>query len=167
MVCLLGELGIIIAPTGIGKSMVLVHLGSQALKIGKNVIHYTLELNDKMIGLRYDSCLTGIPINELMIQKDFVLEKITNKTLGKLLIKYFPTNKVSVNSLKNHLEKIKETNQEIDLIIVDYGDLLCSLTKRERRFELEEIYQDLRNLAAEFLVPLYTASQTNRARAQY
>ena len=55
-----GELGVVIAPTGAGKSMVLVHLGAEALKAGKTVVHYTLELQDTVVATRYDSCLTGI-----------------------------------------------------------------------------------------------------------
>ena len=57
-----GELGVVIAPTGAGKSMVLVHLGSQAVKLGKTVVHYTLELSDTVIASRYDSCITKIPL---------------------------------------------------------------------------------------------------------
>ena len=53
------ELGVVIAPTGAGKSMVLVHLGAQAIKAGKNVVHYTLELADTVVASRYDSCITG------------------------------------------------------------------------------------------------------------
>jgi len=71
-----GELGVVIAPTGVGKSMVLAHLGAMALKNGVNVVHYTLELQDMTIGNRYDSCLTGIPINELRHSKEDVFEEI-------------------------------------------------------------------------------------------
>ena len=59
------ELGVVIAPTGAGKSMVLVHLGAQAIMSGKTVVHYTLELQDTVIGKRYDSCITGYPLSEL------------------------------------------------------------------------------------------------------
>ena len=55
-----GELGVVVAPAGIGKSFLLVNLGTQAIKKGKNVLHYTLELNEAYVGLRYDSVLTGI-----------------------------------------------------------------------------------------------------------
>lgn len=59
------ELGVVIAPTGAGKSMVLVHLGAQALKQGKTVVHYTLELQDTVVGNRYDSCISEIPLGDL------------------------------------------------------------------------------------------------------
>ena len=60
------ELGVVIAPTGAGKSMALVHLGTEALKEGKTVIHYTLELQDTVVGSRYDSCLTTIGLGDLI-----------------------------------------------------------------------------------------------------
>ena len=67
-----GELGVVIAPTGAGKSMVLVHLGAQAIKKGKNVVHYTLELSDTMIALRYDSCITEVSLKDLFAFKEEV-----------------------------------------------------------------------------------------------
>ena len=52
--------------------MVLVHLGTQAMKMGKTVVHYTLELQDTSIGIRYDSCLTGVPLSELHSMKEMI-----------------------------------------------------------------------------------------------
>ena len=60
-----GELGVVVAPAGIGKSFLLVNLGVQAIKAGLNVLHYTLELNEAYVGLRYDSVVTGIANQEL------------------------------------------------------------------------------------------------------
>jgi len=60
-----GELGVVIAPTGAGKSMVLAHLGAQAVKDGKNVVHYTLELSEAVTGQRYDSCISGVRLSDL------------------------------------------------------------------------------------------------------
>jgi replicative DNA helicase len=158
-----GELGVVIAPTGAGKSMVLVHLGTQALKLGKNVIHYTLELQDTSIGIRYDSCLTGIPINETFSFKDMIYERVQDLE-GQLIIKEYPTKSASTNTIKNHLEKLRQRDINPDLIIVDYGDLLRPKTaNREKRMELESIYEELRAIAQEFTCPIWTASQTNRS----
>ena len=60
-----GELGVVMAPTGGGKSFFLVNLGFGALAAGKNVIHYTFELSETHVGNRYDSRITGIPTKEL------------------------------------------------------------------------------------------------------
>ena len=71
----------------------------------------------------------------------------------------------STTTLKNHLEKIRQTQMEIDLIIVDYGDLLKGSAVRknyEKRHELESIYEELRGIGQEFACPIVTASQTNR-----
>lgn len=159
-----GELGVVIAPTGAGKSMALVHIGAAALKLGKTVIHYSLELDDKTIGLRYDSCVTGIPLDNLFAKKDVVLEKITKDVPGKLIIKEYPTKSASTSTLRNHLDKLRQRGLDIGLIIVDYGDLLKPVTiRKEKREELETIYEDLRGMAKEFQCPVWTASQTNRS----
>ena len=161
----IGELGVVIAPTGAGKSHVLVHLGVQALKQGKNVVHFTLELSDTSVAKRYDACITGINLDGLMNQKEAIYDKIKDID-GQLIVKEYPTKSASTVTLKNHLEKIRQTQMEIDMIIVDYGDLLRSTVTRknsEKRHELESIYEELRGMAQEFKCPVVTASQTNRS----
>ena len=101
-----GELGVVIAPTGAGKSMVLVHLGSEAVKQGKTVVHYTLELSDTTIAQRYDSCITQIPLSELMDHKDLIRETVED-VKGALIIKEYPTKSASVNTLHSHLERLR------------------------------------------------------------
>ncbi len=71
-----GELGVVIAPTGAGKSMVLVHLGAHAVKLGKTVVHYTLELADVTIANRYDSCLTKVPLDDLFSFKELIYDRV-------------------------------------------------------------------------------------------
>ena len=158
-----GELGVVIAPTGAGKSMVLVHLGAQALKAGKNVVHYTLELGDTVVASRYDSCITGVGLGDLLAFKEQIYEKVQNIE-GSLIVKEYPTKSASTNTIKAHLEKLKTRGMEVDMIIVDYGDLLRPKTvRREKRHELETIYEDLRAIAQENKCPVWTASQTNRS----
>ena len=156
------ELAVVIAPTGAGKSMVLVHLGAQALKLGKKVVHYTLELADTVVGIRYDSCLSQIDLREIMDSKDLVKEKIQDIP-GKLIIKEYPTKSASTKSLKNHLEKLRKQNIMPDVVIVDYADLLRPVSHgAEKRHDLEGIYEELRGMATEFDCAFITASQTNR-----
>jgi replicative DNA helicase len=158
-----GELGVVIAPTGAGKSMVLVHLGTEALKLGKTVIHYTLELADSVVASRYDSCLTGIEIRDLYTFKEQIYDSVQNLA-GKLIVKEYPTKSASTNTLKLHLEKLKMRDIQPDMIIVDYGDLLKPISsQREKRQELETIYEELRGIAQENNCPVWTASQTNRS----
>jgi len=158
-----GELGVGIAATGAGKSMALVHLGAAALKAGKNVIHYTLELTEPVVGLRYDSCLSGVPINDLRAYKDHVYESCSDVE-GNLIIKEYPTKSASTNTIRAHLSKLEKRNHPVDMIIVDYGDLLKPTTHfKEKRNELESIYEELRGIAQEYECPLWTVSQTNRS----
>ena len=158
-----GELGVVIAPTGAGKSMVLAHLGAVAVKAGKTVVHYTLELSDVVVAQRYDSCITKVSLNELFQYKELIRETV-EEIDGTLIVKEYPTKSASVNTLRSHLERLKARDIKVDTIIVDYGDLLKPVTKnKEKRVELESIYEGLRGLAQEFQCPIWTASQTNRS----
>jgi hypothetical protein len=157
------ELGVVIAPTGAGKSMALVHLGTQALKEGKTVVHYTLELQDTVVASRYDSCLTKIPLQNLSAFKEQIYEEVQDIS-GRLIVKEYPTKTASTQTIRNHLEKLRMRSIDIDMIIVDYGDLLRPVRYlKEKRTELESIYEELRGIAAEYEAPVWTASQTNRS----
>ncbi len=158
-----GELGVVIAPTGVGKSMALVHLGAEAVKAGKTVVHYTLELADTVVASRYDSCVTGIPLGELFYKKEEIYEAV-KEVSGKLIVKEYPTKTATSQTIKNHIERLIARDINPDMIIVDYGDLLRPVDKRhEKRNELESIYEEMRALAQIYDCPVWTASQTNRA----
>jgi len=157
------ELGVVIAPTGAGKSMALVHLGVQALQEGKTVVHYTLELQDTVVASRYDSCLTKIPLQNLTSFKEQIYEEVQDIS-GRLIVKEYPTKTASTQTIRNHLEKLRMRSIDVDMIIVDYGDLLRPVRYlKEKRNELESIYEELRGIAAEYEAPVWTASQTNRS----
>ena len=143
--------------------MVLTCLGAQAIKEGKTVVHYTMELSDKVIGRRYDSCITNIALNELNSFKEQVYEEISELN-GSLIIKEYPTKSASTQTIKTHLEKLKKRGVEVGMIIVDYADLLTPVhISREKRHDLENIYEELRGMAQENECPIWTASQTNRS----
>tara|TARA_B100001094_G_scaffold326112_1_gene381653 strand:- start:8333 stop:9745 length:1413 start_codon:yes stop_codon:yes gene_type:complete len=157
------ELGVVVAPTGAGKSMVLVHLGAQAILDGKTVVHYTLELQDTVVASRYDSCITGYPLSDLMSFKEDIHESVKG-VAGKLIVKEYPTKSASTNSIRTHLSKLKKRGTIPGMIIVDYADLLKPVViRKEKRAELESIYEELRALSTEFQCPIWTASQTNRS----
>jgi len=160
-----GELGVMVAPAGIGKSWALANVGANAVKAGKTVLHYTLELNQAYVGLRYDSIFTGIPAQELKYNLPDVKKRL--KTVdGELIIKYYPTKGATVLSLGSHIEKCIIQGKKPDLVIVDYADLLRGNGAREMRHELGNIYEDLRGLAGEYEIPVWTASQANRSALQ-
>ena len=157
------ELGVVIAPTGAGKSMALVHLGSQAIKEGKTVVHYTLELQDTVVACRYDSCITQYPLSDLTNFKDEIFEEIKNLD-GTLIVKEYPTKSASTNTIKAHLARLVKRGITPGLIIVDYADLLRPIVvRKEKRTELESIYEELGGLSNEMNCPVWTASQTNRS----
>jgi len=164
-----GELGIIVAPAGIGKSWLLCSLGARAMKSGKNIAHFTLELNENYVGLRYDCCFTGIEFQEIKHRQSDVEEKIKD-IKGKLFVKYFPLKTVSAQSLKFHIERIQALEGiHIDEMVVDYADILRPLEKETNSNSYSEaggIYEELRQAAGELQIPVWTASQTNRGGGQ-
>jgi replicative DNA helicase len=156
-----GELGVFVAPAGIGKSWGLINIGANAVKKGLTVIHYTLELNEAYVGLRYDSVITGIANQNLKHYQSQVKEEL-EKLDGELIIKYYPTKTVSVLGLRGHIEKCIMQGKKPDVVVVDYADLLRG-HGQEKRHELEGIYEDLRGMAGEYEIPIWTASQANRS----
>ena len=158
-----GELGVIVAPAGVGKTWVLAAIGANAMKKGSHIVHYSLELNESYVGLRYDSIFTGIANQNLKYHKDDVISEM-DKLKGDLVIKYFPTKTASVNTLSAHLKRIINLGTEVDMVVVDYADILKDTgNSREVRHALGNIYEDLRGLAGEFQIPIWTASQANRS----
>ena len=160
-----GDLGLIAGGPGGGKSWALISLGAQAVKLGFTVIHYTLELSEKYVGRRYDACFTEIPVGDVIDNKDIVKERVENLR-GGLYIREYPAGQATVNTIHAHLEKCIQQNIEPDLIIVDYADLLTSKSSKEKRDKLDDIYTNLRGLASEMKLPIWTASQVNRLGAR-
>ena len=158
-----GELGVIVAPAGIGKSWTLQALGASVIRQKKTVVHYTLELNENYVGLRYDSIFSGITTSNIKYYKEEVSKKLFDLK-GKLLIKYFPTKAASVQTLGSHLKQIELSGTKVDMVIVDYADILMPTGNfREKRHAIGNIYEDLRGLAGELELPIWTASQANRS----
>jgi len=161
-----GELGVIVAPTGVGKSHWLVAMGAEALRRGKTVVHYSFELSETLTGKRYDANICNIPCSDLLDHKEQVIKTYEEGEFGKLIIKYYPTRTASVNTIRNHLEKLKLRNYWPSLVIIDYADVMRSTKSYDAlRHELQLIYEELRQMAADFNVPVWTASQSNRSGA--
>ena len=159
-----GELGVAVAPSGVGKTWVLCALGAAAVKAGLNVVHYSLELSEHYVGQRYDTVFTQIPSTDVKEKKEIVLDKIS-RLKGKLLIKYYPPKGVSPKKIEAHIEKMTAAGNKPDLIIVDYADLLLSHTNKSDSTYGEQggVYIELRGISGELGIPIWTASQTNRS----
>ena len=162
-----GEMGVFVAPAGIGKSMALVNAAAACVKAGFNVNYYTLELSDTYVGGRFDSYFTGIPTQDLKFHREEV-ESAVAKLKGNLVIKYYPTKTATVTTIAAHMDKCVMQGSKPDIIFIDYADLLRDAgSNRNARHDqvLGGIYEELRGLAGQYQVPLWTASQANRSAA--
>jgi len=158
-----GELGVLVAPAGIGKSWCLQSLGAHLVRQGKTVAHYTLELNANYVGLRYDTVFSGITTSNIKFYQEDV-QKVIDTLTGKLIIKYYPTRSATTNTIAAHLKQMEIQEIKPDAVIVDYADILKPTTfYKEKRHSTGETYENLRGIAGEFNIPIWTASQANRS----
>ena len=158
-----GELGVIVAPAGIGKTWMLQVLGQAAVRAGLTFVHYTLQLNQSYVGYRYDTVFSGVTTANIKYHQDDV-RKVIERLPGRLVIKYYPTRSATVPTLASHLKQLDIQSIKPDLVLVDYADILRDVGgAREVRHQLGNIYEDLRGMAGEFDLPVWTASQANRS----
>ena len=159
-----GELGVVVAPSGVGKTWILTALGASAVRQGLSVVHYSMELSEHYVGARYDTVFSHIPSADIKEKRDIVEEKIRGLK-GKLMIKYFPPKGVSSKKIAQHIDKMIAADNKPDLIICDYADLLLSHSNKTDSTYAEQggVYIDLRGLSGEYGIPIWTASQTNRS----
>ena len=161
-----GDFGLIFGNPGGGKSWSLVALGGHAVKLGYNVLHYTLELGEDYVGRRYDAFFTQVPVDKISTQKDKI-ESTIEELKGNLIIKEFPTGKATMTTVESHIQKVKDLGVEPDLIIIDYVDLLSSKRRTvDRKSEIDDIYSSTKGLARELNIPIWSVSQVNRAGAK-
>lgn len=161
-----GDFGLIFGNPGGGKSWALIALGANAVSMGYNVIHYTLELGEEYVGRRYDAYFTKIPVNLIIPNKEKVADA-TKNLLGNLIIREYSPGKASISTIESHIKKCIDLDFKPDLVIIDYVDLLRSKkTNRERKDEIDDIYTSTKGLARELDLPIWSVSQVNRAGAQ-
>jgi replicative DNA helicase len=161
-----GDLGLIFGNPGGGKSWTLVALGGHAVKMGYNVIHYTLELSEAYTGRRYDAFFTGTPVDQLEKHKAEV-ETLTADLPGELIIREYPMGKTTINTIESHIKKVIDLGIQPDLILIDYIDLLSTRKRNvDRKGEIDDIYTSTKGLARELNIPIWSVSQVNRAGAK-
>jgi len=161
-----GELGVVIAPSGVGKSWALATMGANALQKGKKVVHYTLELNENYVGLRYDTIYTGIEPGKVPEHPE-VIKELVEKIKGEIIIKYYPARTITSHTIQAHIQQMASLGFKPDLVIVDYADLMSATARTDARYqELGAVYEELRGLAGELQIPIWTASQTQRSALQ-
>ena len=161
-----GDLGLIFGNPGGGKSWTLVALGGHAVKMGYNVIHYTLELSEAYTGRRYDAFFTGTSVDQLEKHKAEV-EALTADLPGELIIREYPMGKTTINTIESHIKKVIDLGIQPDLILIDYIDLLSTRKRNvDRKGEIDDIYTSTKGLARELNIPIWSVSQVNRAGAK-
>jgi len=166
------SLNIVLAGTGVGKSLFMCHCAAANLSIGKNVLYITLEMAEERIAERIDANLMNIEVDRLTgLPKEAYLKKVERlreKTTGKLIIKEYPTASANVNHFKHLLNELKLKRQFLpDIIYVDYLNI-CSSSRMKMGNSvnsytyIKAIAEELRGLAVEFRLPIVSATQTTR-----
>ena len=168
------SLNIALAGTGVGKSLFMCHVGASALTQGKNVLYITMEMAEERIAERIDANLMNMPIDQLdKMDKTTFDNKIANiakKTLGKLIVKEYPTGSAHTGHFRALLKELKlKKNFEPDIIFIDYLNICASarmkgLSGSVNTYSLiKSIAEEIRGLAVEFDVPIMSATQTTRS----
>jgi replicative DNA helicase len=161
-----GDFGLIFGNPGGGKSWTLVALGGYAVKMGYNVLHYTLELGEDYVGRRYDAYFTNKPVDTLSKHRARI-DEVVEQLPGQLIIKEFSPGMATVNTLRSHIQKCQDLEFSPDLILIDYVDLLSSKKRvNDRKGEIDDIYLSTKGLAKELQLPVWSVSQVNRAGAK-
>jgi len=165
-------LNIIMAGTGVGKSMFLCHHAAACLAQNQNVLYITCEMAEERIAERIDANLLDITMEDLgELPKEVYkrkLEKIAGHVRGKLIIKEYPTSSASVSHFKNLLDELwLKKKFKPDIIFVDYLNICASSRLRNNGSVnsytyIKAIAEELRGLAIERGVPIFSATQVNR-----
>ena len=158
--------------TGVGKSLAMCHIAAATMAQGKNVLYITMEMSEERIAERIDANLLNIPITELKTVERPVFEtriqRLMEKTTGKLIIKEYPTSSAHAGHFRVLLEELKgKKNFKPDLICIDYLNICASQRMKygsgvNSYMLIKSIAEELRGLAVEYNVPVVTATQPNR-----
>jgi len=167
-------LNIALAGTGVGKSLFMCHCAASVLQQGKNVLYITMEMAEERIAERIDANLMDLPIEQLQrIGKnafDSKIQKIAQASIGKLIIKEYPTGAAHTGHFRALLNELKmKKNFQPDMIYIDYLNICASSRMRglggsiNSYSYIKAIAEELRGLAVEFNVPIVSATQTTRS----
>jgi archaellum biogenesis ATPase FlaH len=166
-------LNIVLAGTGVGKSMFMCHAAANNLNMGLNVLYITLEMAEERIAERIDANLLDIPLDELAeIPKesyDAKVSRLKSKTKGRLIIKEYPTASASSSNFRHLIQELKiKKNFVPDVIYIDYLNICASARIKHGAnvnsyTYIKAIAEELRGLAVEFDVPVVSATQTTRS----
>jgi replicative DNA helicase len=166
-------LNIILAGTGVGKSLFMCHMAAAQMCEGKNVLYITMEMAEERIAERIDANLLDVTMEDLAILPKESYEKkmarLQSKTVGKLIIKEYPTATANSNHIRHLIQELRtKKNFKPDIIYIDYLNI-CASSRLKGGMNagsytiIKAIAEELRGLAVEFNVPIVSATQTNRS----
>lgn len=167
------SLNVALAGTGVGKSLFMCHVAAGALTQMKNVLYITMEMAEERIAERIDANLMNVPIDQLEnLSKDMFdkkMHKLTDKGVGKLIVKEYPTGAASSIHFRALLKELKiKRDFTPDLICIDYLNICASARMKAMGGAINSytyvkaIAEELRGMAVEYNLPIVTATQTTR-----
>lgn len=166
-------LNVAMSGTGVGKTRLMCHCATANIRDGKNVLYITLEMAEERISERIDANLLDIPMDELSVlpKETFKtkVERAKEKAPGKLIVKEYPTASAGAANFRHLLNELKiKKNFKPDIIYIDYINLCVSnrlkMGNNVNSYSyIKSVAEELRGLAVEFNVPIFSATQTNRA----
>lgn len=166
-------LNILLAGTGVGKTLVMCHMAAGFMVQGKNVLYITMEMAEERIAERIDANLLNVDLDDLTSLTKEMYEKrvarIRQKSPGKLIIKEYPTAAASTTHFRALLNELRlKKNFEPDIIFVDYLNICCSSRIKmgsnvNSYTYIKSIAEELRGVGVEYNVPVISATQTNRS----
>lgn len=165
-----GELSVVLGATKMGKTHALLYFAQQASARGYNVVYFSCEVSANILADRLDTSYSDIFFDELNFAHDKVINKIRDireKSRGDIFLSYHPTKTLTVTKSKNIVERIEhENNCKIDMVIYDYGDIMCPEVASDKRLQIGDIFERMRGFAGEKGIAVLSASQLNRDGAK-
>lgn len=162
-----GELALVIAPSGTGKTTLATYLANKGFMDGKNVLQVFFEDSSEQIQAKHATCFTGVPLDELYLISDEdrkKIKKIKEEKSNHLQLKKFVNGITTVNNIKNYVNKLKLDGIKIDMLLVDYVDCLVSSHRSNDPLESETlVMRELEALCEELDIAIWAFTQTNRS----
>ena len=166
-------LNILLAGTGVGKTLAMCHFAASYTAAGKNVLYITMEMAEEKIAERIDANLLNVPLDELSVlpkeSYDKKMTRLKEKTVGRLIVKEYPTSTAGAANFRHLLNELKIKKNFIpDVIFIDYLNICMSSRLKQGAnvnsyTYIKAIAEELRGLAVEFNVPVISATQTTRS----
>ena len=162
-----GEIGVILAPTGVGKTTILTKIANTAFNLGYNVLQIFFEDNPKIVQRKHFTIWTGIAPDELALHKEEVFSKVTEiqeSMKNKLVLKKLASDTVTMNQIKNQVRKMIADGTKIDLILVDYIDCILPENSSKDEWKAEgSVMRAFEAMCHELNLVGWTATQGNRS----